>query len=99
MKRYHLKPTAIKTACIRTIPLLLFFFCVVLFIAAAETHDAPRSKSSAEPTANGDWPEAFFNAAHTGNNRYETQLNRYNVGNLTQLWASQSTRTHFTLRR
>jgi outer membrane protein assembly factor BamB len=89
MKRYHFKPPAIKTACIRTISLLLFFFCVVLSIAAAETHDALRSKSSDEPTANGDWPEAFFNAAHTGNNRYETQLNRYNVGNLTQLWASQ----------
>jgi outer membrane protein assembly factor BamB len=88
MKRYHFNPPAIKTACIRTIPLLLFFFCVVLFIAAAETHDALRSKSSDEPTANGDWPEAFFNAAHTGNNRYETQLNRHNVGNLTQLWAS-----------
>ena len=44
--------------------------------------------SSAEPAANGDWTEAFFDAAHTGNNRYETLLNRDNVGNLTQLWAS-----------
>jgi outer membrane protein assembly factor BamB len=26
---------------------------------------------------------------HTGNNRYETLLNRHNVGNLTLLWASQ----------
>jgi len=43
---------------------------------------------SAEPAANGDWTEAFFDAAHTGNNRYETLLNRDNVGNLTQLWAS-----------
>ena len=32
--------------------------------------------------------QAGFDSAHSGFNRYETRLNRGNVGNLTQLWAS-----------
>jgi outer membrane protein assembly factor BamB len=75
-----------QTASIRAIPLLLLVWTAVSLTAAAET---PRSKTSANPNATaGDWPQAFFNSAHTGYNRFETQLNRDNVGNLTQLWAS-----------
>src|SRR5215471_11642636 len=73
MKRYHVKPTAIKTAYSPTIPLLLFFFCVVLFITATEADEALKSRSPVVPTANGDWPQAFFDTAHTGYNRYESQ--------------------------
>jgi outer membrane protein assembly factor BamB len=85
MKQSHFT----KTGSIRAIPLLLLFWTAVSFTAAAEPFKMSKSSSSAEPAANGDWQQAFFNAAHTGNNRYETQLNRDNVGNLTQLWASQ----------
>jgi outer membrane protein assembly factor BamB len=88
VKQDYLKPSTIKFACIRTIPLLLFF-CVVSVVARAETHDIPKAKSSDEPITAGDWNQAFFDAGHTGNNRYETLLNRHNVGNLTLLWASQ----------
>jgi outer membrane protein assembly factor BamB len=88
VKQDYLKPSTIKLACIRTIALLLFFLCVVSVVARAETHDIPKAKSSDEPITAGDWNQAFFNAAHTGNNRFETQLNRHNVANLTQLWAS-----------
>jgi outer membrane protein assembly factor BamB len=82
MKRSHFDT---KTALIRAIPLLLLFWTAVSF---AEPHKILNSNSSAKPNATGDWPQAFFNAAHTGNNRFETQLNRRNVRNLTQLWAS-----------
>ena len=77
-----------QTATFRAIPMLLLIWTATSFTVAAEPHKIPKSISSAEPAANGDWTEAFFDAAHTGNNRYETLLNRDNVGNLTQLWAS-----------
>lgn len=85
MKQSHFDT---RTASIRAIPLLVLFWAAVSFTAGADPHKAPKSNSSAKPSATGDWPQAFFSAAHTGNNRYETQLNRDNVGNLTLLWAS-----------
>ena len=89
MRQDYFKRSTIEPTWIRTIPLLLFFFCVALLGAGAETHDIPKSGSSDELTAVGDWHQAFFDAGHTGNNRYETLLNRHNVGNLSLLWASQ----------
>lgn len=77
-----------KTASIRGIPLLLLIWTAVSLSAAAEPDKIRGSNDSASPNANGDWLQAFFSAAHTGNNRYETQLTRDNVGNLTLLWAS-----------
>jgi outer membrane protein assembly factor BamB len=85
MKKSHF---GTKTASIRTIALLLLLWAAVSFTAAAEPHKIPRSNGSVKSTAPGDWPQAFFNAAHTGKNRFETQLNPRNVPNLTQLWAS-----------
>ena len=85
MKKPHF---GTKTASIRTIALLLLLWAAVSFTAAAEPRKIPMSNGSVKPTAPGDWPQAFFNAAHTGKNRFETQLNRRNVPNLTQLWAS-----------
>ncbi len=89
MKQDYFKPSTIKPACIRTIPLLLLFFCVVSLVAGMGHTTFPSPRDSDEPTAAGDWQQAFFDAGHTGNNRYETLLNRHNVGNLTLLWASQ----------
>jgi len=85
MKKSHF---GTKTASIRTIALLLLLWAAVSFTAAAEPCKIPKSDGSVKPTARGDWPQAFSNAAHTGKNRFETQLNRKNVPNLTQLWAS-----------
>ena len=72
MKKSHLGP---KTASIRTIALLLLLWAAVSFTAAAEPRKIPKSNGSVKPTARGDWPQAFSNAAHTGKNRDETQLN------------------------
>jgi hypothetical protein len=66
VKQDYLKPSTIKLACIRTIPLLLFLFCVVSLVARAETHDIPKAKSSDEPITAGDWNQAFFDAGAHG---------------------------------
>jgi len=55
----------------------------------ATANDNPALDSSDEPITAGNWRQALFNAAHTGNNRFEAQLNRNNVGSLTELWVSQ----------
>jgi len=63
-------------------------FIAVSLVAAADAPNTLGSNVSTSPTATGDWVQAGFDAAHSGFNRFETQINRGNVGNLTQLWAS-----------
>src|SRR5262249_6261267 len=67
---------------------LFFLFMALSLIAAADTAKTLGSNLSTSPAATENWVQADFDAAHSGFNRLETQINRGNVGNLTQLWAS-----------
>ena len=87
MKRHYFKSARVIIAWSRTIALLICGPCLILSAPAAKTAD--KSKSAEELAANGDWTQESFNAAHTGYNRFETQINRNNVGSLTELWVSQ----------
>ena len=40
------------------------------------------------PDACGDWPQAAFDARHSGYNRFENILARWNVKHLTELWSA-----------
>jgi len=57
--------------------------------AADERHRSYLINERPSGTRMADWSQAGFDSAHSGFNRFETRLNRGNVGNLTQLWASQ----------
>ena len=89
MKSHHFKSSKVTVTWVRMIPILIFIPCLALSVAAKETKNRSNSKGSDEPAANGDWNQASFNAAHTGYNRYETEIDRNNVGSLTQTWISQ----------
>jgi glucose dehydrogenase len=57
-----------------------------LAIAAGEVQPAVGVN---EATAIANWHQAAFDSAHTAHNRLETVLTPSNVGQLTQVWASQ----------
>ena len=88
MNGIHFKLRNAVRTFVRIIPLFLFSFIVASLVAAADTANALGSNISTRPTVTGDWAQADFDAAHSGFNRLETQINRGNVANLTQLWAS-----------
>jgi len=87
MNGFHFKPMNAVSARVGLIS-LLFSFSALSLVAAADTANTLKSNVSTSPTAMGNWVQADFDAAHSGFNRLETQINRGNVGNLTQLWAS-----------
>ncbi|HEY2713912.1 MAG TPA: PQQ-binding-like beta-propeller repeat protein [Chthoniobacterales bacterium] len=89
MNGFDFNPRNVAHAGVRVIPLLLLSFTAVSFVAAADLPKTLGSGGSTSLTASGDWVQAGFDSSHSGFNRFETQLNRGNVGNLTQLWASQ----------
>ena len=89
MNEFHFNPRNVARPWVEIIPLLLLSFLAVSFVAAGDLPKTLGSGGSKSPTATGDWVQAGFDSAHSGFNRFETQLNRGNVGNLTQLWASQ----------
>jgi len=87
MNGFHFTPRNAVSARVGLIS-LLFSFSALSLVAVADTANTLKSNVSTSPTAMGDWVQADFDAAHSGFNRLETQINRGNVGNLTQLWAS-----------
>ena len=88
MNEFHFNPRNVARPWVEIIPLLLLSFLAVSFVAAGDPPKTLGSGGSKSPTAMGDWVQAGFDSAHSGFNRFETQINRGNVGNLTQLWAS-----------
>ncbi len=89
MNEFHFNPRNVARPWVEIIPLLLLSFLAVSFVAAGDLPKTLGSGGSKSPTATGDWVQAGFDSAHSGFNRFETQINRGNVGTLTQLWASQ----------
>ena len=89
MNEFHFNPRNVARPWVEIIPLLLLSIMAVSFAAAADLPKILGSGGSTSPTGNGDWVQAGFDSAHSGFNRFETQINRGNVGTLTQLWASQ----------
>ena len=45
-------------------------------------------EAAGAPDACGDWPQAAFDAQHSGYNRFENVLGRRNVKHLTELWSA-----------
>jgi outer membrane protein assembly factor BamB len=75
-------------AWLRVVPLLFCWSVVLAVIATAP--NSLGSDRSISPTAKGDWIQEGFNAAHTGFNKFETEIGPENVGSLTQLWESEA---------
>jgi outer membrane protein assembly factor BamB len=89
INEFHFNPRNVARPWVEIIPLFLLSFLAVSFVAAGDLPKTLGSGGSTSPTTTGDWVQAGFDSAHSGFNRFETQLNRGNVGNLTQLWAAQ----------
>ena len=87
MRRSEFKQANALRALARIIPSLILFFGVSSAIADADRSSSFGS-SSIRPAVTADWLQAGFDSAHTGYNRFETEINRANVPNLTELWAS-----------
>src|SRR5689334_16479480 len=82
-------PRAVGNAWLLTIPPALSSFSVLLAIVFAVPNGLGFDRSTS-PSTNGDWIQEGFNAAHTGFNRFETEIGPENVGSLTQLWESEA---------
>jgi eukaryotic-like serine/threonine-protein kinase len=78
---------SINGARAQVIPLLFLSFIPLSLVAAADATNPLGSTVSTSRTANGDWPQASFDWAHSGFNRFETVLTRSTIRHLTQLWA------------
>ena len=80
--RVWLVPTVVASAILQVAALAPW---TVSPAAAGGTRPALRSDTSVRV---GRWPQAAFDAGHTGFNRFEHVLSRSNVGLLTQAWSS-----------
>ena len=88
MNGFHFKLGNALHRRVRIVPLFFFAFISLSVVAAVAAPNTFGSNVSTSPTAMGDWVQADFDAAHSGFNRLETQINPGNVGSLTQLWSS-----------
>ena len=91
MKAFHFALMAAAKRYVLRLPaslLLAVIFGPGSVIVEGDARNIPESDIRTDPAAKADWPQASFDSAHTGFNRFETVLRRPNVRHLTQQWAS-----------